>query len=141
MSLVVYIWLPKLLPNNFLRQHFHCTFVVDIYLVVEWFSLSSGGVDYIELSGVPVIFQPGGSSQATVTLVSLSDVLTEGDETLTAVLTVSSNNIDTSRIDLLVPVATVIITEKIGNSFASTFPHNHFKSSEFSLLAHQNGSY
>ena len=112
-----------------------------MYPAVEWFSLSAGGVDYIELPRVPVIFQPGGSSQATVTLVSLSDELTEGDETLTAVLTVSSNNIDTSRIDLLVPVATVTITEEIGNSSASTFPHIHFKSSEYSLLAHQNGSY
>ena len=68
----------------------------------------TGDEDYTELTDASVIFIPGVSSQ-TVTLSTLQDVILEEDETLIARLTVSSNNIDTSRIDLVGSEATVTI--------------------------------
>ena len=77
------------------------------------FSLSSGGMDYTELINVPVIFSPGATTQS-VTLTTLSDMPAEGVETLGVTLTVSDNNIDPSRIEIVVSQATVTITEDIG---------------------------
>ena len=73
-------------------------------------------MDYVELTEVSVIFSPGVSSQ-TVTLTTLSDLPAEGDEDLRARLTVSSNNIDSSRVDIVVPEAQVTIAEEIGMCF------------------------
>ena len=78
----------------------------------------TGDEDYTELTDTSVIFTPGVSSQ-TVTLSTLQDAILEEDETLIAQLTVSSNNIDTSRIDLVVSEATVTIVEETGMSSTS----------------------
>ena len=78
------------------------------------FCLSAGGGDYIELTDVPLIFQPGDRPVVGVSLVTLSDTPVEGDETLSADLSPSPTNIDSSRINIIVPQATVTITEEIG---------------------------
>ena len=63
-----------------------------------------------------VIFMPGVNIR-TVTLTTLPDVPVEGDEDLMATLTVSTNNIDSGRIDVAVSDASVTITENIGMRF------------------------
>ena len=75
---------------------------------------SVGDEDYIEITEFPVTFVPGGIPQATVPLITLSDLSAEGEEMLLAELSVGTNNFDSSRIDLVVPEAPVTITEEIG---------------------------
>ena len=65
-----------------------------------------GGDDYDEITDQRVVFNPGVSSQ-TVTLTTLSDAVTEGDEDLTAGIAVAAG----SGIGVFAPEATVIITE------------------------------
>ena len=62
-----------------------------------------------------VIFNAGINTQ-TVALTTLPDQLIEGDEELRATLIVSTNNVDTGRIDITIAEATVTITEDIGMS-------------------------
>ena len=98
-------------------------------------SLPAGDADYIELVAVVVTFQPGDSSQASVPLLTLSDnVPAEGDETLRAALTVSSNNFDPSRINLLVPQANVTITEEIGKRLFTSILCIHVKLACYKFL-------
>ena len=69
-------------------------------------SLSTlAGDDYTQLDGVQVTFDPGVFTQ-TVTLNTLTDVPAEGNEDLTASLTVSD-----TRVTVFNPQATVTITE------------------------------
>ena len=68
--------------------------------------LSAGGVDYVELIEVSVIFSPGVSSQ-TVNLTTLSDLPAEGDEDLRARLQTSD-----SSVVIVVPEANITITEE-----------------------------
>ena len=49
-------------------------------------------MDYEELTDVPVVFAPGVSTQ-TVTLTTLSDLVAEGDETLTATITTTQTGV------------------------------------------------
>ena len=64
------------------------------------------GDDYNEIVNQRVVFNPGVSSQ-TVTLTTLSDAETEGDEDLTARIAVGAD----SGIGVFAPEATVTITE------------------------------
>ena len=65
-----------------------------------------GGNDYNEITNERVVFNPGVSTQ-TVTLTTLSDGVTEGNETLTAGIAVAAD----SGIGVFAPEATVTITE------------------------------
>ena len=62
------------------------------------------GDDYNEITNVRVVFNPGVSTQ-TVTLTTLSDALSEGDEDLNATITADSG------IGVFAPEASVTITE------------------------------
>ena len=64
------------------------------------------GDDYNEITNQRVVFNPGVSTQ-TVTLTTLSDAETEGDEDLTAGIAVPAD----SGIGVFAPEATVTITE------------------------------
>ena len=66
---------------------------------------TSAGDDYTQLDGVEVTFDPGVFTQ-TVTLNTLTDVPAEGNENLTASLTVSDTRVTVSD-----SVASVTITE------------------------------
>ena len=76
-----------------------CTLHVDLLLYLA-------GVDYNEITNERVVFNPGVSTQ-TVTLTTLSDALSEGDEDLTATITVAAD----SGIGVFAPEASVTITE------------------------------
>ena len=64
------------------------------------------GDDYNEITDQRVVFNPGVTTQ-TVTLTTLSDAETEGDEDLTAGIAVAAD----SGIGVFAPEATVTITE------------------------------
>ena len=59
----------------------------------------------MELSNVPVVFNPGVFSQ-TVTLTTFPDIPVEGDEHLVAMISTTD-----SRIDIFAPMANVTIRE------------------------------
>ena len=75
----------------------HVTLHVDLLLYVA-------SEDYNEITNQRVVFNPGVSTQ-TVTLTTLPDAQTEGDEDLTVTITAESG------IDVYYPEATVTITE------------------------------
>ena len=74
-----------------------CTLHVDLLLYLA-------GDDYNEITNERVVFNPGDSTQ-TVTLTTLSDALSEGDEDLTATITADSG------IVVFAPEVLVTITE------------------------------
>ena len=92
-------------PSSLDIDHSHLSLLFPV--------LCSGDVDYDELTNVPVVFVPGVTVQG-VTLTTLRDVPVEGEETLRASLTVGFNNVDPTRVVIVVQDATVTITEEVG---------------------------
>lgn len=68
----------------------------------------SADVDYEELTDVPVVFAPGVNTQV-VTLITLTDPVKEGDETLTATITTTQRGVE-----ITVPQANITLVDSCG---------------------------